>query len=704
MTHATSLAAPVSSSVAVGAFVLSAKGFAVAVCVALAALALAWTKPWNGGMHADLVARATPTELAKDSPIVAALHAVNAANVSSRAGVPLAPPNGFATNDAPKKWILELAIAGLADGESNGAKLTVDAIAEKLASTSSSSTLTFDVATASSIVVDVTPLFCVDAVHVPRSLEIAFDHPRYLVAKTQLLTEREQLVQLPDGSSAWELDGALNVDVAAILRGRVDAPWSLSKKQPTVAAFPMTPSGPNGLGADVTHPTLGEDFRLRLPSSDDYAVVEILDGALLHTWIATAKVGEERVLDPFVLEPGVTIDGVVEFGGDVQADAMVRVRPASKPGPSLFITQTDPIFWDGAQFERASLERHTDANGQFSAGGLLPGSYRVSAPGCPEHPDIVGTPLEFGELSIDAPSTDVHLPRACSMIEVVLDGVDSPPEEVKVTQIQDASNPDQPPFPSTTWLQWSSVKRFSSVPGYIEHLDFDLDGYALASCERTFPPLGGKIVETVHFTAEPPASLTVKLTTPVGDPITRAGFGFFHDADAANNYASFAPQWRDAELSNGVFEMTKLRPGHVFVAVHPRGTFQSYFGYEREPALELNLASGAHETREIALELGGRLRVVWPGGGSDSNVTASILSFSLRDAADQPVSVMACRFHGSNSSSSNSLAHGFNELFPNLAPGDYILELKPWGKSPVEVHATVVAGKTVDVAIDAGIQ
>ncbi len=631
-----------------------------------------------------------------------------------RPGSRSAFPPGNSTADAstaPTRWVVHGQLHGLQYGETSTATLTVEPLGPGMAVGGFDATevltvgarprngstpppsVTATVPPDGAFEVDVSTLFTADPANAPKELGLTIDHARYLVAKARVLVETGEIVVGQDGQPVLELQQDVDVHLAAIVRGQVFAPAGSSANQCDVSIHRMDGDAPKTDAEDATTCAPGAEFRLRVGFGASYLVLASTDDSTPATVAVVTAVGEERALPAIQLDTGLSISGTVTSAGSVRPEMPV-VASSTNP-PSIDDTVRSSFRWSPQGFVRIHGQGRTDALGRFTISGLPAAEFRLMALGCPAPVDLNPIPnAQTPRVTVTAPADDVAVASACSVIEFHFADVDPTPTEIAITVGSGDGS-------LTTSAPWSAIKRIGFAPNQESLVSFRMEGDEPISASYALPGPGEERVESVQPVPISAATLRVHLTTQAGDPIPQAAFGFFVDPPSPGQVRISPDFSQESQGSNGDFVLAGIRSGSYEVRVHTGGTFARYTGYECEASLHVVLPAGADEARSLVLSTGGRIRV---------NVTTSaeqqFFGVRLLDTAGVPCKTnfghADVDLYGASSwsSSGGSLFRGVNDTFPNLAAGDYRLEVHREPKAPLLVPVTVVSGRTSEITVD----
>jgi hypothetical protein len=346
-------------------------------------------------------------------------------------------------------------------------------------------------------------------------------------------------------------------------------------------------------------------------------------------------------------------------------------------------------FWTGDAFVKGSTSATTDELGRFRLRGLAHGEYELRASDCELKTDFQDR-VEAAPITVRAPSQGAVIDVAGAVIEFHFVGVDEPLDDYAFRYTSAGRS-------GTCTKKWKPIQRFGATAGKQAHIRFDLPGYRIIEDDYAFPRAGQTRTEYLSCEHERPATLLIQWPCIDGAGVRRAAVGISSEAWLAGPLASFPELTRTLEATPSGFLVDRLRPGRYRIEVHPDGDYEGYVGYEREAEFDVVLAEGERATKMIECEIWGRLAVRLYS--RDPHI--SDVPFELFDARGEKHSMICSSLVASGrSEQSNALHVSANELYPNLSPGEYSLEIARKGRSKLVVHASVIAGKTTELAVD----
>jgi hypothetical protein len=221
-------------------------------------------------------------------------------------------------------------------------------------------------------------------------------------------------------------------------------------------------------------------------------------------------------------------------------------------------------------------------------------------------------------------------------------------------------------------------------------------------------------IELVRFDS----TLLIELRTPDGRAIREAGFALFLDdaerpppnvgASGTGSGRSMPGPWgiypafvRDARSETGSFLIRGVPPGSFRLLIDADGPWGSAAGYLVHPPVRVDLAPGGQTRCVVDLVEGGRIRL------SARNRRGDPLAAHcrLRDGvgSEVPILIVTRQAEGNRSTHPEVLGGlgflGASDLFPNLPPGPYELELWLEGYRRRKQAVSIEPGKLSELQV-----
>jgi hypothetical protein len=395
-----------------------------------------------------------------------------------------------------------------------------------------------------------------------------------------------------------------------------------------------------------------------------------------------------RELATASLASGAVLEGRVLNAGAPAAGASLLVT-AEVDGPSLRLFESD-LCWVEERFERRSARLVAGPSGDFVLRGLAPGPYALT----PVALDPA-TPLLQGRVDaveVTAPESSVLVELQLARVSLVLERADGSPASSRATLTQGARA-------LALDVGTSGACAFAVEPFDPCRVDVQGGLWLPAHFELDAPGPGSTHVERLVLEPAPSRSgLALALTMP-------AGVGLDHvvlelHPQGGDGRPAAEPLLRRASIDAGLAR-AEAPPGTYGVGLFAGGHYEHYTAFLLPVRFDAHLAPGAERALDVALALGGRLRlhVTDPDGGW---VPARCV---VRDAAGEELGVrfLSWRPERVHNRAGRLWALGPNDVYPNLAPGDYEIELSAPGRETLVVPARVRAGAVSDVRVELGV-
>lgn len=413
--------------------------------------------------------------------------------------------------------------------------------------------------------------------------------------------------------------------------------------------------------------------------------------------------GQEAHVGPLDRAPAVAIQGAVMAGESptararivaVRVDVAAEIAPINTPWIEGVDGAPNQLAWDDGAFVLKQCEAKSGEDGSFVLGGLTPGAYSVSAPGPAAARASWGETAE--PLRVLAPAEGVRLDSGWAELQLEFDV----PATLEGSGVLRFGDPGSAPQGSVLWAQDLVDGRGHTIafpPRATKEVHVEFPGYNpvvhMVRAERA-----GEVVRK-HVRLERSASaarLTLALTgvaiadgepfllieprvTSPGDPsaallpegfprrgVARDGRVTFEDVPTTKRTLRLVPggakSERRGDLADVLFDFERPRDG--------------------EHTVTLRLQHGAPL----------RARALAPDG------TPIAARARVRDASGAQVpALFVCRTpEGSTSTSTwgvdqNLGGAGWNVIVPNLAPGEYVMEVEVEGHGRRDVPFRLTA-------------
>ncbi|MCE9595821.1 MAG: sigma-70 family RNA polymerase sigma factor [Planctomycetes bacterium] len=526
--------------------------------------------------------------------------------------------------------------------------------------------------------IDLAPLFeSATRKATPEELVVTAEHPR--------TTRGEARVHLAGVERRASYDVALELGEAGIVTGRVVAPLGLDGPV-EVGLVAVCDGAPCLPLADSTRVGADGIFRLRSAKARDHLLVAFANGARPLSRAVRVDPGVVVDVGELALARGLVLEGSVTRAGEPVEHAMVGIATTGDVGLVL------PLFgvrlaWRDGELHRTGAMVETDANGRFRAFGFEPGLHRL---------EVVrgdGAPLRsVNRLSapvlVEAPGT-AELEIASARLELeVLDG-DRRPARGTATLVGAAATKPAP-------LAEDGILRLDVAPFERQSVRIESLGQRTETFEFEAPGPGETLRERVWLLRDRMlAALSLVVASP--DAITSAELEL--DFTALDVEGDVRPHFvRRAPIAEGRARFADLPAGRWNVRAFLGGAYRHFAELRAPCEFEIELAPTEEASHSLAFTAGGRVRI----DVVDEQGRRVAANCAARDANGRE---LALRFVARGSERVGS-AEGrlsdlaTNDVYPNLAPGEYVFVFSALGRVAVERRVTVEAGKTSELAIE----
>jgi RNA polymerase sigma-70 factor (ECF subfamily) len=397
--------------------------------------------------------------------------------------------------------------------------------------------------------------------------------------------------------------------------------------------------------------------------------------------------------------------GVLSLAEGVRASGRVGTRPPLPlgPKPTVSVVSKRPfafsfslagryITYDAGVAWTYMVIVPAGADGSFTAGGLLPGPFRIDDYVTSGVPDAMKAAVLT---PFDAPTDHAEFVYSGSVVRVLVrrGGAPLPGAVVGFGSRSGSVAGDD------------GVAQFLGEPGHAYSVTASAKGSATVQSNVVVPADGGGAEATLDLpepaAAPRNATWTLTLRTPSGDVPQIAGIGFRPVPGAKPAGFGFT---RDVTGENGVFRVADVPPGRWRIEVRPGCGWYDPTGFAVAAPITRDFAPGEAAADEIPLSPGGRLVVsALEADGSH----ARLVTCRVFDAAHADVSVgfgwLMIGGGSTTDTGSNTISSSApSDVFPALPPGRYTVEFDqyPAGRL-VRASATVdvVAGKAAEAVV-----
>jgi hypothetical protein len=386
------------------------------------------------------------------------------------------------------------------------------------------------------------------------------------------------------------------------------------------------------------------------------------------------ELGSVTIRGRLLLPPGAKLSGcrVAARRADIERDADGWHWPE--------------LEWRDGRFSLSLTSAHTDREGAFVLGGLEPGPYVLTLEDVPGV-DLI---LDADPLPVVAPAAGILLTPdlAHLTVTVTVEGQAAAGAAVRLIDANGASEL------RTGGDGIAAVLIGAPIAYTIEAdcLDATPRAVELPAAGRPLDPavvleLPAQTVELARLVLEP------RLDGERALPRVKVTL----DSEGAER------EERSLEVADGRFVLEELRPGRWNVLLEPdEGSIGPYYEswYRTEP-FAVELVAGETARRVVDFTSGGRLRIVVKGHtGIDEHGNCTILDAAGREL---PVRYVTRSYEDNiisiGSSTGATALDQPADVYPNLLPGTYLIQLDAEGYAPVERTVRVRAGEVTEVEL-----
>jgi hypothetical protein len=516
-------------------------------------------------------------------------------------------------------------------------------------------------------------------------------------AGPDLSTTGKPLDRVPIAIAPWA-STAVAIAAETSVSGRLLRPDGTPASGAYVALLRMIDGRPRDEVADQR--TTGEDGAFRLVGPSGPALVVGLAEGFLPVGLTVSLVERAEVpLEPAVLAPASHIRGRLRILGTPAPKGSGLWAPHPNRGSHDLLLNGVRLEWAEERLHPKTDTVETDADGRFALEGLEPGLYAVEVGSVP------GAHVLRARFEVPAPGDGVELDVDCARLVVDVRTAGQP------LQVRMALNENGRGRGSVWGFGSESHLELLVPPGSPWELELEKEGY-VGQRPRIVAPASGE-TRALEFEMERSsdgAELVIRLESPDGSPIGRAGFGF-----VGTDRLPGVPRWvfrrcpdgsspsvvLDAEAEDGSFRLRDIPPGHYQVWIRTGEGWDAASDSLYHDSLEVDLAPRAVEERRVPLYAGGRLRIAC----HDRRGTSLGAHCEIRDAAGTafPVTFFTRDERGSIWIGSTDLhpgtPGGMNDADRGLPPGRYEVRLSNEGYRDGLRTVEIRAGTTSEVAL-----
>jgi RNA polymerase sigma-70 factor (ECF subfamily) len=573
---------------------------------------------------------------------------------------------------------------------------------------------------------DLRPLFDDDS-WLPQELDVRLERSDRVPLSVKLPVSREQRQRgfMPDGRVELRVDVELRAPFA-LVGGAVHVPDGIDISRVRTALLPLDAAGKPLEASDECPCDAHGAYRLRAPTDGEYSVVAYvpqdaarLDLAMARPATRLVRVGTGAHVDDseLTLLTGETIDGRISVIGAQPRMAMIVMAETTGKLDDPIRLERDSLRWVNDRFENFRVSAIAGKDGHFRMSGLAAGKYQLLHGG-PWWPDFAHRSTSFNCTTptriVQAPSRHVELQddRNLALWQVV--GTSGP---LAYARLRTDSGQGWNGFECD---DRGCVALF--YPRDAEHwrATFFRNGFASRSIDLDTVTQPTEAWTQVRLDSDAPSSDLVVELTGDRERFVEQILVTLHPLSGQVSSMPFlleeiGEQHLLKRTASGI-ALSRLLPGRWRIEFLP-------CDQDKRPLLdrrlitdrrEVELEPGRSKTIRLALDEGGRLRVVAPNswGGEWSSVGS--VAFRMTDPDGKPMAVRVVDGMTSGRWNDGGLDVSWDqfpgeiesEVFDTLPAGVYTLELwrgdKRTGEPDRTVHVTIEPGKTVDLDVNRG--
>jgi RNA polymerase sigma-70 factor (ECF subfamily) len=521
--------------------------------------------------------------------------------------------------------------------------------------------------------IDLAPLFAAATVDNPlEELVVRAEHVR--------TTRGETRVRVAGVAPQKTYTAELALAEAAVLIGRAFAPRE-SDAQVEVGLVSLRDGAPCLPLADRARVAADGAFLLRANEARECLFVAYASGAVPYSRRIRLQPGAPLDVGEIALDPGLALDGTVTRAGEPVEHALVGI---TAPGTFDVVL---PLFgarlgWRDGALHRSGAMVETDALGRFVARGFEAGSHRVEVV---RAEGLRGVARLSPAVAVECPGS-VALEVASAKLELEVLDADRRPARGEAS-LAGAAQPARLDADGRVRLEVEPFARASVTiesPGHrTETFEFDAPGPGETRGERILLLRDSLL-----------ANLDLEVAEH-GDEELELDFEALDESGAGTERA--AKVVRRVRANAGRARLEGLPIGRWRVRAFVGNSYRHYAELLVPLVFEVELAPAATATRAIEFRRGGRVRVeLVDEDGARLAGSAKLFDATGRELTARFVARGAERV-GSTEGRLSELAP--NDVYPNLAPGEYRFEFAAPGRIRVERRVTVEAGRVVELSI-----
>lgn len=538
------------------------------------------------------------------------------------------------------------------------------------------------------------PLFA-HAARVGRMDELALtaNHAAYVPAEVRFRLVVARIEERGSPRMRALLESDIELARAAILRGVVRRPAGSSASL-FAAALPWRDGVPQSRVLDTVEVSGDGSYALRVGEPGEIEVAVAGADALAASARVYAAVGQESVVPDLLLEKGARLEGRWRNGAARVPFEQVRAqRPTSGSAKAWIQLGGRTFAWEAGTWATSSAFARLDDEGAFAFDGLEPGMWALEPAGTLSQPALLAelTPAQMIEVSVAVERVELDLGCGYAGVQV-LDESGAPRScEVAVRLAED------PALQPLALLATSPIGELAVAAPSGRALHFEVQGAnSVAFARSVISPAAGELtlLELRVPSARAPASAELTLSGP-GGPLE----GEVNVVIEPAGGRGFETIRRKVEVNAGGLTLEDLPAAPLRVELFVGGAYKHYQGHWLPLLVDLDLTDRSRAVGSLHLEPGGRLRI-------SARDRAGVLlgaTCRVRDlyGAEVPVRFLLRSPDEQGFVPGGRLSErGPSDVYPNLAPGAFELELDMEGREPRAIAVQVRAGEVTAVEVE----
>ena len=498
-------------------------------------------------------------------------------------------------------------------------------------------------------------------------LVVSADHPEFVPAEVRVESPTDE--------------AELSLERAGVVRGSVRRPAG-SQAEVSVAALRLLDGVPALPAVEVTSCDAEGQFALRLRTSGEHVVVALAPGLAPTTRSTSALPGATRDLGVLELRPGASLEGLAVCGGAPLVGASLLARPAElapQAGAVELGLLGTRLAWTGERFELAAVGCETGLGGGFRFDGLASGVHTL---------EVAALAGEVPVLPRASVITEARAPAAGLVVEVDLASVALTAQDAAGSPVAGRLFVGRPGEEEALPLGGAfAVGSGARCRVRVEGL-----GYVARTLVLDAPGAGETLFERIALTATASGRLELAFSAPVElDEVVLE-----LQALDPNGSPRGAPESHRLAVQEGTVGLD-VPVGRYRGAVLAASESEHYDAHLLPARFQLELTGAGHR-ESVDLHLGGRLRVEV----TDTDGAPLAAECTLRDAGGTEVAVrfLAFRPERLRARAARLWAPGPNDVHPNLAAGEYELELSAAGFAPLRRWVRIERDEVCEVRVE----